>query len=495
MRSIPAYKEKENEEKIMQKKKRMNGVKSLLRFAEGLLEILILTVIYYFVFRNGYDERLFPEYARYGKYVLCGIYALLTSVLFFGMDGYKFGYLRNGDVLVSQIISLIISNFITYWQLCLIANGVITPTPMLMLTLTGVVVALVCTLFYSFIYHRMYVPKKMVMIIGRDAAVELKFKMETRPDKYRIVKLISAEDNLASIYEQIVNYDAVIINDVPAAIRNDILKFCYHNSLRTYLAPKVTDIIVRGAESINLFDTPLLLVKGTGLTSVQRLVKRTMDLVICSVAAILTAPIMLIIALAIKLEDGGAVFYKQARMSLDGKVFDILKFRSMIVDAEKDGKSIPATGHDPRITKVGRVIRAVRMDELPQLFNILKGDMSIVGPRPERLEHVVQYTSQIPEFDFRTKVKGGLTGYAQIYGKYNTSPYDKLRLDMMYIENYSLMLDIKLIMLTLRIMFNKESTEGFEQAAVMEQQSHEALEQMKKDAEEASRKEKEHLAT
>lgn len=467
----------------MQKKKRMNGIKSLLRFGEGFLEIMILTVLYYFVFRNGYDEHLFPEYARYGKYVLCGIYALLTIVLFFGMDGYKFGYLRNGDVLVSQIISLIISNFITYWQLCLIANGVITPTPMLMLTLAGVIVALVCTLFYSFVYHRLYVPKQMAMIIGRDAAVELKFKMETRPDKYHIAKLISAEENLASIYEQIVNYDAVIINDVPAAIRNDILKFCYHNKIRTYLAPKITDIIVRGAESINLFDTPLLLVKGTGLTSVQLLVKRTMDLVLCSLAVILTAPIMLIIALAIKLEDGGAVFYKQTRMSLDGKVFDILKFRSMIADAEKEGKSIPATGHDPRITKVGRVIRAVRMDELPQLFNILKGDMSIVGPRPERLEHVVQYTNQIPEFDFRTKVKGGLTGYAQIYGKYNTSPYDKLRLDMMYIENYSLMLDIKLIMLTLRIMFSKESTEGFDQAAIVERQSQEALEQMKKEEE------------
>ena len=467
----------------MQKKKRMNGIKSLLRFGEGFLEIMILTVLYYFVFRNGYDEHLFPEYARYGKFVLCGIYALLTIVLFFGMDGYKFGYLRNGDVLVSQIISLIISNFITYWQLCLIANGVITPTPMLMLTVAGVAVALVCTLFYSFVYHRLYVPKQMAMIIGRDAAVELKFKMETRPDKYHIAKLISAEEDLASIYNQIVNYDAVIINDVPAAIRNDILKFCYHNKIRTYLAPKVTDIIVRGAESINLFDTPLLLVKGTGLTSVQLLVKRIMDLVLCSLAAILTAPIMLLIALAIKLEDGGAVFYKQRRMSLDGKVFDILKFRSMIVDAEKEGKSIPATGHDPRITKVGRIIRAVRMDELPQLFNILKGDMSIVGPRPERLEHVLQYTEQIPEFDFRTKVKGGLTGYAQIYGKYNTSAYDKLRLDMMYIENYSLMLDIKLIMLTLRIMFSKESTEGFEQAAIVERQSQEALEQMKKEEE------------
>ena len=465
----------------MQKKKRMNGIKSLLRFGEGLLEIIILTVLYYFVFRNGYDERLFPEYARYGKFVLCGIYALLITVLFFGMDGYKFGYLRNGDVLVSQVISLIIANFITYWQLCLIANGVITPAPMLVLTLAGVAVALVCTLFYSFVYHRLYVPKQMVMIIGRDVAVELKFKMETRPDKYHIAKLISAEEDLASIYNQIVNYDAVIINDVPAAIRNDILKFCYHNKIRTYLAPKVTDIIVRGAESINLFDTPLLLVKGTGLTSVQLLVKRIMDLVLCSLAAILTAPIMLLIALAIKLEDGGAVLYKQRRMSLDGKVFDILKFRSMIVDAEKEGKSIPATGHDPRITKVGRIIRAVRMDELPQLFNILKGDMSIVGPRPERLEHVLQYTEQIPEFDFRTKVKGGLTGYAQIYGKYNTSAYDKLRLDMMYIENYSLMLDIKLIMLTLRIIFSKESTEGFEQAAIVERQSQEVLEQMKKE--------------
>ena len=468
----------------MQRKKTMNGIKSLLRFAEGFLEIIILTVLYYFVFRNGYDERLFPEYARYGKYVLCGIYALLTMVLFFGMDGYKFGYLRNGDVLVSQILSLVISNFITYWQLCLIANGVITPTPMLLLTLAGVGVSLVCTFIYSAIYHRLYVPKEMAMIIGRDAAVELKFKMETRPDKYHIAKLISAEEDLASIYEQIVKYDAVIINDVPAAVRNDILKFCYRNRIRTYLAPKVTDIIVRGAESINLFDTPLLLIKGTGLTSVQRLIKRIMDLVICTLVALVASPVMLIIALAIKIEDGGTVLYKQTRMSLDGKVFDILKFRSMIMDAEKDGKSIPATGGDPRITKVGRIIRATRLDELPQVFNILKGDMSIVGPRPERLEHVVEYTRQIPEFDFRAKVKGGLTGYAQIYGKYNTSPYDKLRLDMMYIENYSLMLDIKLILLTLRIMFSKESTEGFEQTAILEQQSKEALEQMKKEAEE-----------
>ena len=463
----------------MQRKKTLSGVKSLIRSGEGLLEITILTVIYYFIFRNGYDGQLFPEYSHYGKYVLCGIYALLITVLFFAMDGYKFGYMRNGDVLVSQLIALFIANFITYWQLCLIANGVISPAPMVMLMLSGVVVAFICTLTYSAVYHWMYVPKNMVMILGRDEAVTLKFKMETRPDKYSIAKLISVDEGLESICQQIIKYDAVIINDVPAQIRNDILKFCYRNKIRTYLTPKVTDIVVRGAKSINLFDTPLLLVKGTGLTSVQCFIKRIMDLAICLVAMIPAAPIMLLVALAIKLEDGGPVFYKQARMSLDGKVFDILKFRSMIVDAEKEGHSIPATGHDPRITKVGRFTRATRIDELPQILNIIKGDMSIVGPRPERVEHMIKYGQEVPEFDFRTKVKGGLTGYAQIYGKYNTSPYDKLRLDMMYIENYSLMLDIKLILLTLRIMLSKESTEGFEKQEENGRLAEEALEEMK----------------
>ena len=177
----------------MQRKRRMNGIKSLLRFGEGLLEILILTVLYYVFFRTGYDVSPFPEYARYGKYVLCGIYALLMMVLFFGMDGYKFGYLKNGDVLVSQILSLVIANFITYWQLCLIANRVIAPVPVLLLTVADVLVALICTPFYAFVYHRLYVPKEMVMIIGRNEAVELKFKMETRPDKYHIAKLIWAD--------------------------------------------------------------------------------------------------------------------------------------------------------------------------------------------------------------------------------------------------------------------------------------------------------------
>lgn len=134
----------------------------------------------------------------------------------------------------------------------------------------------------------------------------------------------------------------------------------------------------------------------------------------------------------------------------------------MIVDADKSNLVIPTVGDDPRITKVGKIIRACRMDEMPQIFNILKGDMSIVGPRPERVEHVQKYTEEIPEFQFRSRVKGGLTGYAQIYGKYNTTAYDKLMLDLTYVENYSLLLDLKLILMTVRVLFSKESTEGFE---------------------------------
>ena len=274
-------------------------------------------------------------------------------------------------------------------------------------------------------------------------------------------------------------YDAVVLNDVPAQIRNDILKFCYDNEIRVYVVPKITDVILRGANDVSLFDTPIFLVKGTGLTITQKAVKRIMDLVLCLIAMIPAAPIMLIVALAIKLEDGGPVFYKQKRATKDNKEFDILKFRSMIVNAEAAGISIPATGADPRITKVGKVIRATRIDELPQLLNILKGDMSVVGPRPERVEHVEEYTNQIPEFKYRLKVKGGLTGYAQIYGKYNTSAYDKLRMDLMYIENYSLALDIKLILTTVRIMFQKESTEGFEKQRENEKLIEELIEKTK----------------
>jgi exopolysaccharide biosynthesis polyprenyl glycosylphosphotransferase len=343
--------------------------------------------------------------------------------------------------------------------------------PMLILMVCDCIISFVLVYIYTGIYHKSNIPKNMVMIYGNNNAVNLKFKMDTRKDKYRVTRVINIDRGTEYIRKEIEQHDAVIINDIPAQIANDILKYCYHRGIRTYVVPKISDIIVRGAEDITLFDTPLLLVRGCGLTLFQRFFKRTFDLILCLVAMIPAAPIMLLVALAIKIEDHGPVFYKQKRVTLNGKVFEILKFRSMIVDAEKGGYNMGmrANGKDPRITKVGNFIRACRLDELPQILNIIRGDMSLVGPRPERVENVAEYSEKIPEFKDRLKVKGGLTGYAQIYGKYNTSAYDKLRLDLMYIENYSLLMDIKLIFMTLQIMVKPESTEGFEKIDELEE--------------------------
>ena len=452
--------------------------KGFVRMTETLLEILCLTVLYFVVWRyTYYPQGFFPGYYFKGKYILMGVYALLLMVLFQNFDCTMFGQLRRTDLVIGQFISLLIVNFITYFQLCLIANGMIPLTPMLFLTLVETVVSITLILAFTALYRKLYAPHNMLLIYGNKRSVDLKIKMDARRDKYQVSRMICADVGMEKLREEMIKYDAVILTDIVAETRNDILKYCYRKRIRTYVAPKLTDIMLRGAGCNTLFDTPLLLVKGTGLTPTQRIVKRTMDIVLCLIAMIPAAPIMLIVAAAIKLEDGGPVFFRQLRMTRNGREFEILKFRSMIVDAEKYAGAVLATGDDPRITKVGKVIRATRLDELPQLINILRGDMSIVGPRPERKVLADEIKKDIPEFAYREKVRGGLTGYAQIYGKYNTSAYDKLRLDMMYIENYSLLLDIKLIILTLRIIFSKDSTEGIDVARENKLRAEEALEE------------------
>ena len=447
-------------------------MKGFVRVAETLLEILILTLLYYFVWMHGYTLAYF---AYKGKYVLMGVYAVLLYIFFQNSDCTMFGQLHRVDLIIGQIISIVLVNGITYFQLCLIANQMLTPAPILILTAGEVVLAAVLVVLYTGLYHKLYAPHEMLLIYGNRRGVSLKIKMDSRRDKYNISKLISVEEGFEAICREMGKYDAVILSDVPAQIRNDILKYCYRYRIRTYLSPKLTDIMIRGGKNITLFDTPLLLVKGTGLTPAQRVAKRCMDIVLSAIALLITSPAFLVVAISIKLEDGGPVFYKQKRLTRNGREFEILKFRSMIVDAEKYAGAVLATEDDPRITKTGKVIRATRLDELPQLLNILKGDMSIVGPRPERKVIADEYCKDIPEFAYRLKVRGGLTGYAQIYGKYNTSAYDKLRLDLMYIENYSFLLDIKLIILTMRIIFSKESTEGIDKAQENQERTDELL--------------------
>ena len=255
------------------------------------------------------------------------------------------------------------------------------------------------------------------------------------------------------------------------------VKFCYSKSIRVYMMPKISDVIVQGADVLHFFDTPILLTREYPLTFEQRFVKRAIDIVCSLILIILTFPIMIITAILIKITDGGPVLYKQVRVTRYDKQFKIIKFRSMKVNAEADGKARLAQKDDNRITWIGKIIRKIRVDELPQLFNILKGDMSFIGPRPERPEIIEEYVKEMPEFAFRTKVKAGLAGYAQVYGKYNTTPYDKLKLDLAYIEGYSTWLDIRLMLLTLRVLLTPDATEGVAENQITAMKSAKATEE------------------
>ena len=407
---------------------------------------------------NSYT--VFPFFQK-GHWMMCGMYVLYQMIFLYIFGGLKIGYLNKANIIYSQILALICANIVMYLQVVLLSVRFVSVLPLGKVTVCDIVVVVIVAWISEWIFRRLFPPRKILVIYEEYDPAEFIRKLNTRKDKYKVEQKINVSVGISTLEEEIKKYEGVAIYDVHSEMRNKILKYCYGNDIRAYSTTKVSDILIRGAESLHIFDTPLLLYRNHGLSFEQRFLKRTMDIVVSGLMLLITSPIFLVASIAIKLYDGGPVFYRQARCTMNGKVFHIFKFRSMIVDAEKDGKSQPASDHDPRITPVGRVLRATRLDELPQLIDILVGNMSLVGPRPERVEHVEKYTEDLAEFEYRLKVRGGLTGYAQIYGKYNTSPYDKLQLDLIYIQNYSIFLDIKLILMTIKIMFMKESTEGF----------------------------------
>ena len=244
----------------------------------------------------------------------------------------------------------------------------------------------------------------------------------------------------------------MVLWDIDVADRDQLIKFCYERNIRIYMMPKIPDVLIKGSTQLHLFDTPLYMTREYALTFGQRFWKRLIDVVCSVILLVITSPLFLITAILVKAYDGGPVFYKQTRCTIHQKKFQIIKFRSMRVDAEKDGVARLAAEHDDRITPVGHFIRRCRLDELPQLLNVLRGDMSVVGPRPERPEIAAEYEKTFPEFRYRLRVKAGLTGYAQVTGVYDTTPYDKLRMDLMYIENYSLFRDIQIVLMTVKTM-------------------------------------------
>lgn len=441
--------------------------KRIVTFGAAVILLGVITGIFAFFWYRYYSEAIVLPYYRRGNWVLIGIYGLLTALFFKAYGGFKVGYLKKTDMLYSQSLSMICVNTVAYLLISLIGRHFMNVFPILMMTLADFAFIAVWTFVSGKIFFLLYPPRKLVILYGSRQAAALVLKMSRRIDKYMICESVSADEKPEKIKELMQKYEGVIICDLPAEQRNDFLKYCFENSIRAYITPKISDIIIRGADDIRLFDTPLLLSRNYGLDFEQRFIKRLFDIVFCIIALVPALPLMLASAIAVKLHDGGPVLYRQKRLTIDGKEFDVFKFRSMIVDAEKDGVARLASEEDERITPVGKVLRKFRLDELPQIFNILKGEMSVVGPRPERPELTEEYKKEMPEFEFRLKVKAGLTGYAQVTGVYDTSPYDKLKMDLMYIENYSVRMDLQIILMTLKTMLFPGKTNAEEEEGVL----------------------------
>ena len=451
-----------------------NG-KYVYRFFCTVLMAAVSTVFFYHYWYNFILDAMTgnSEVLRFGSHVLLGLgnlgmatglYLVLYVVIGKWLRAFTVGVERKSNVLAGQVLTLFVCAFSEIFLSCAITGqfrNILAFVKMysIMFLFQTVVLGVIEFVMVD-IYWKSFPPLKLVEIYG-DSVDSIGIKIATLKFKYEIAERISLEDGESAIREALAKYDAALIDDIPAHDRNRMVKICFEMDKRVYYSPKISDVLVKNSQELNLIDAPLFLNKNKGIDPVHRFVKRSFDLALSLLAFVILSPIMLITAAAIFLEDRGPVFFKQERVTYGGKRFMILKLRSMIVDAEKDGRPHPAGEHDDRITKVGRFIRATRIDELPQLLNIIMGDMSIVGPRPERWEHVEQYSKEIPEFAFRTKVKGGLTGYAQVYGQYNTTALDKLKLDLLYITNYSFLLDLQIIFQTIKILFVKESTAGF----------------------------------
>lgn len=435
--------------------------KRIFMFWASVLFVAAQTAIYAWQWYNIYANIVLVKYYRRGNWAIIALYALYCVLFLKIFGGFKVGYLRNMDALYGQALAIFFQNVAAYLQLALLGLWRFGThlEHFVYLVIIEAGLAILWTLLTRHLYAKIYPPHQMLLIYGDISPQNLISKLDSRQDRYQIRETIRLDAGTDAILEKIKEYDTIIIGDIPSHERNQFLKFCYWHEIRCYSIPKISDIIITGSDRIDLFDSILMLSRNNGLTIGERFFKRLMDIVISLVACVILSPIMLIIMIAIKAYDHGPIFYTQERITKDGKPFQILKFRSMIVESEEEGARL-ASANDDRITPVGHIIRRTHFDELPQLFNILKGEMSVVGPRPERREIFEQYEESIPEFKFRLKMKAGLTGYAQVYGQYNTVPYDKLKLDLTYIEEYSFWLDVKLCFLTVKILFQKEKSEG-----------------------------------
>lgn len=441
---------------------RRNACLNLLKCLLVFLQVCVFIAVWF----RFYSTTIYKPYYYWGNWAVVGVFFVLYAVFTQLYGGFQIKTSRASELFYSLFIGSVFPAVIIYFVICLLSYRIANPLPLLLSWGAGLLVSLTWARLAVLVNDSLFPPQHTCVIYGNEDAYRVVANLQKLEWKFKFTSIMQVSenrDNLDEILEAAQNAEAVFICGLPSSVRNRILKFCIDKDIHAYIRPNIGDILISGASRFHLANTPLLHCSRNRSSYWYRLVSRTMDVIFSGLALIVASPVMLVTALAIRSYDGGPALYKQVRLTENGRPFRILKFRSMRVDAEKDGVARLASEHDDRITPVGHVIRKFRLDELPQLINILRGDMAIVGPRPERPEIAAQYEEDMPEFRLRLQVKAGLTGYAQVYGKYNTEPYGKLEMDLLYIANRSILQDLRLMFATIKILFQSESTEGVEE--------------------------------
>ena len=445
----------------LSKKQKKYLVKSLYKAICLLIAFLSSCWLWYYNISPYWKS----EYKGNMTLFLVGIMFCVVYWIFAKMyQAHKIGVYRLTELTYFQVLSFGIADIILFVESVIWFHGF--ERLKMMSYFVGFALQMSAVVLAIFVCNRLHMrynaPRKVLIVYGNEEYRSLVRKIKAKKRRNKIVACIPDETSMDEIQELVRQCDNIYAYEVSYKVRKELVWFCDHVGKDIYLTQTTDEILVMGYDLSHTFDTPFIRTKHAPVKWYYPFLKRTGDILCSGLALVVLSPLFLVVAILIKAYDGGPVFFLQERVTKDHKRFMIYKFRSMIVDAEKDGMR-RATSHDDRITPVGKFIRATRIDELPQLINIIKGDMSIVGPRPERWELDEAYTQQLPEFSNRLKVRAGLTGYAQVFGKYNTTPEDKLKLDLLYINQRSVLLDIKLILYTVKIMFIPESTEGFEE--------------------------------
>jgi len=444
-------------------------MKEQLRKIGGLITFLMKILTYVIIFWIFY--RLYAIYnwqllVLNRTSVVTVITYILAGYLFLRIYGeYDIGKRKSRPIIISLSLAAAFTDVVSYVILMVMNTNpennikfeLSQPWLLLVVGAAQVTYIYVATYFGNWVYFNIYEPERCLIITSSQRALsEASRSIRKYELQYKICRNIDyRKDNLKEVIKK---YDTIFIYDVPIQERTQIAEYCYQMMKNVYINPQMCDVIELNSKHIILDDSSFFEMASIGLTPEQDLLKRVFDVVVSSVALIVTSPILLIAVIAIKLEDGGSIIFRQNRATRGGRIFSVYKLRTM----KENVDNYLSVVDDERITKTGKILRRFRIDEIPQFVNVLRGDMSVVGPRPEMLANVFNYTANFPEFGYRLRVKAGITGYAQIAGKYNTSPRDKLVLDLMYIEEYSIWLDIKLLFQTLIVLFKKDSVEAFD---------------------------------